>query len=113
MGVKGVVRRMGEWWDALRHDARFTVRSWRRQPGFALAAILVLALGLGSSTALLAALDRVLFRPLPYTDPDRLVSVGVVIARPGGSVSGPTEMMRDKGLYVQGLGHGAVRHSSR
>ena len=44
--------------------------------GFALAAILVLALGLGASTALFAALDRVLFRPLPYADPDRLVSVG-------------------------------------
>ena len=35
------------WWDALRHDARFTMRSWRRQPGFALGAVLVLALGLG------------------------------------------------------------------
>jgi putative ABC transport system permease protein len=64
------------WWDALRQDAWFTWRSWRRQPGFALGAILVLALGLGASTALFAALDRVLFRRLPYVDPDRLVSVG-------------------------------------
>jgi predicted permease len=66
------------WWDALRQDTWFTWRSWRRRPGFALGAILVLALGLGASTALFAALDRVLFRPLPYADPDRLVSVGSI-----------------------------------
>ena len=45
------------WWDALRQDAHYTWRSWRRRPGFALGAILVLALGLGASTALFAALD--------------------------------------------------------
>jgi hypothetical protein len=39
--------------------------------------------GLGASTALFAALDRVLFRPLSYTDPDRVVSVGVLSARTG------------------------------
>jgi predicted permease len=64
------------WCEALAQDARFTWRSWLRQPGFAVAAILVLAVGLGTSTALFAALDRVLFRPLPYADPGRLVSVG-------------------------------------
>ena len=37
-------------WDILAQDARYTWRTWRRHPGFALAAILVLALGLGSST---------------------------------------------------------------
>jgi predicted permease len=67
---------IAEWWDALHQDVHFTCRSWRRQPAFALAAILVLGLGLGASTALFAALDRVLFRPLPYADPNRLVSVG-------------------------------------
>ena len=76
------------WMDALRQDALFTWRSWRRRPAFALAAILVLGLGLGASTALFAALDRVLFRPLPYTDPDQLVSVGVVSARPGMRLAG-------------------------
>ena len=89
---------IAEWWDALRQDAWFTWRSWRRQPGFALGAILVLALGLGASTALFAALDRVLFRPLPYPEPDRLVSVGritVPLVFPG-----QTEIVQDR-FYVQ------------
>jgi hypothetical protein len=63
LGTREAMRRVwiAEWWDALRQDARFTWRSWRRQPGFAVSAILVLALGLGASTALFAALDRVLW----------------------------------------------------
>src|SRR5688572_33377568 len=66
---------IAEWWDALRQDAAFTVRSWRRQPGFALGTGLVLALGLGTSTAMFSALDRILFRSLPYGDADRLVNL--------------------------------------
>ena len=48
---------------------RSSRRSWRRRPAFAASAILVLGLGLGASTALFAALERGLFRPLPYTEP--------------------------------------------
>jgi len=49
-------------------NVRFSLRTFRRNPGFALTAVLVLALGLGSSTAMFSALDRILFRPLPYGD---------------------------------------------
>jgi predicted permease len=80
---------IAEWWDALRQDAWFTWRSWRRRPAFALSAILVLGLGLGASTAMFSALDRILFRPLPYGDADRLVNVGMTIpavGAPGQSV---------------------------
>jgi putative ABC transport system permease protein len=89
---------IAQWWDALQQDAHFTWRSWRRRPAFALAAILVLGLGLGASTALFAALDRVLFRPLPYADPDRLVSVGLLMPFTGRTT--PVETMMDK-PYVQ------------
>jgi predicted permease len=89
---------IAEWWDELRQDARFTWRSWRRQPGFALGAILVLGLGLGASTALFAALDRVLFRPLPYSDPDRLVSVGWMSVPPAYETQ--TESITDE-FYVK------------
>src|SRR5688572_15006597 len=77
--TREAIRRVwiAQWWDALRQDVHFTWRSWRRQPGFALGAVLVLALGLGASTAMFSALDRILFRPLPYGDADRLVNVGM------------------------------------
>src|ERR1041385_3427047 len=82
-------------WDTLTQDARFTWRSWRRNPGFALTAILILAAGLGASTALFSALDRILFRSLPYPKADRLVSVGLLL--PGSD----NEVMPDRGYLDQ------------
>ena len=62
-------------WDAVLQDARFTWRTWRRNPGFTVAALTALALGLGAATGLFSMVDRILFRSLPYPDADRLVSV--------------------------------------
>ena len=56
-------------------DARYAVRSLRRTPGFSIAAVLTLALGIGGTTAIVSAVDAVLMRPLPYDDPDRVVTV--------------------------------------
>jgi len=89
---------IAEWCDTLWQDAYFTWRSWRRRPGFAVGAILVLALGLGASTAIFAALDRVLFRPLPYADPNRLVSVGRITVPL--AYEGQTESLIDS-FYLQ------------
>jgi predicted permease len=63
------------------NNVRFSFRTMRKNPGFAFSAVLVLALGLGSATAMFSALDRILFRPLPYQDPDRLVQVGMTMPR--------------------------------
>lgn len=60
-------------WDILRQDLRGTIRSLRRTPGFALAAIAVSSLGIGATTAAFSLADHVLVRPLPFPDPDRLV----------------------------------------
>jgi putative ABC transport system permease protein len=57
------------------HDARLALRALRRQPGFAAAAMLTLALGIGTSTAVFSLLHAVLLRPLPFRDPGRLVAV--------------------------------------
>ena len=61
--------------DQLLHDIRFGWRLLRRSPGFTTAAVLALGLGIGATTAVFTLLDRVVLRPLPYPDPDRLTMV--------------------------------------
>ncbi len=56
-------------------DVRYTFRQWRRAPGFALTVVAVLALGLGANIAVFTLLNGILLRPLPYTHPDRIVSI--------------------------------------
>jgi predicted permease len=63
---------MDTWWQ----DARIGLRLLRRQPGFAAAAVLTLALGIGANTAVFSAIHAVLLEPLPYAESERLVRVG-------------------------------------
>jgi hypothetical protein len=60
-------------------DVRFACRQLVRNPGFAITAIVVLALGIGASLAIFAFVDAALIKPLPYKDPARLVSVYEVV----------------------------------
>src|SRR5437762_6083748 len=61
--------------ESLLRDVRFEARQLRRAPGFALTAILTLALGICASVTIFAFVDAALLKPLPYPDPTRLVGV--------------------------------------
>src|SRR5215467_12556181 len=72
-GVNGSCMKTGSTLESMLQDLRFAVRQFRKNPGFAVTAILVLALGMAASVTIFAFVDAALLRPLPYRDPSRLV----------------------------------------
>src|ERR1035438_6349411 len=69
---------MPAWIERTLQDLRYALRGLRRNPGFTLTAVLAAAIAIGASTAVFSAVDRILFRPLPYRDEGRLVSAGIM-----------------------------------
>ncbi|HEY7000377.1 MAG TPA: ABC transporter permease, partial [Candidatus Udaeobacter sp.] len=71
IGANKTRQRLAGFWD----DIRFGLRMLRKQPGFAVVAILTIGIGIGASTAMLSLVRDVLLRPLPYAHSDRLYAI--------------------------------------
>jgi predicted permease len=94
--------------DTLGRDLRLALRGMRRRPGFTLAVVLTLALGIGANTAIFGVVDGVLIKPLPYPDADELVGIGHTAP---GLTSGPVRVAasqyftyREEGRVFQHIG---------
>jgi putative ABC transport system permease protein len=93
-GVKEAMRKMtkrmsveakrGERIGRILGDARFALRQLCRSPAFTVVALLTLGLGIGANTAIFSVVDGILFRPLPFPEPDELVSLWSDVTRRGG-----------------------------
>jgi putative ABC transport system permease protein len=91
-------------------DLRFGARTLRKNPGFSLAAIITLALGIGGNTAIFTITSAVLLKPLPYRDPQRLVVVDV---RQKDGLSrcctlAWSDLIRDRNRSFSGVAVGAI-----
>jgi len=75
--AKEAVREMSTtlWIETILRDIQYTLRSMRRNPGFAITVIVSLMLGIGASLSIFTVADGLLLRPLPFREPDRLVMV--------------------------------------
>jgi putative ABC transport system permease protein len=61
--------------ESVMSDVKFSLRQFRKSPGFNLVVILIMALGIGATTTVFSIVDAVVLRPLPYVQPQRLVEV--------------------------------------
>jgi predicted permease len=90
----------------LRQDVRYAARVFWKQPAFAAAAVLTLALGIGATTAIFSVVYSVLLKPLPFHEPERLVSLTQIAPHGAGANHGPGTYLtyRENQQVFEGIG---------
>ena len=74
-------RHVHSWLETTIRDAAFALRTMRRTPGLTVTIVLTLALGIGATTAIFSIVDRILLRPLPFSEPERLLYITAKLSR--------------------------------
>ncbi|MGH9383489.1 MAG: ABC transporter permease [Vicinamibacterales bacterium] len=111
-GVAPTLQRLGadrnrsfarrEWLDELTQDLSFAFRQCRVNPGFTLAAVLTLALGLGATTAIFSVVNAVVLRPFPFSEPDRVLAANTTWGgRPSSTSAGNYDYLRQRLTTLQ------------
>jgi putative ABC transport system permease protein len=87
-------------------DVRYAARVFSKQPAFAAAAVLTLGLGIGATTAIFSVIDGVLLKPLPFYEPERLVSLQQIAPHGAGVNHGPGTYLtyRENQQVFEGIG---------
>ncbi|HEY4356615.1 MAG TPA: ABC transporter permease [Acidobacteriaceae bacterium] len=81
-------------------DFKFVLRRLRKSPGFAAIVLLTLAFGIGANTAIFTVLNHVMLRPLPYVEPDRLVSLFLNAPGAAGLANFETGLRLSPSMYL-------------
>ena len=98
--------------NTLLQDFRVAARQLARHPSFTVIVVVTLALGIGATTTCFAVLNAIVFRPIPFADPNRLVAVHIVDRRG----SGRSRLSRDTFAALQqtrGIFSGSVAYGAR
>jgi putative ABC transport system permease protein len=102
----------GAWMAAMWQDVRFGIRMMTKNPGFSIVVIITLALGIGGNAATFTIFNAVLLRPLPYSDPQKLVTLAVARSGEPEAVNPFSivrfEMIRDHSSSFSGVAAYAV-----
>ena len=91
-----------DWADEFLRNVRYALRGMRTSPGYTFAVVATLAICIGANTAIYSIVDAVMFRPLPFRDPERLAQVVLRVRMPNGRLT-DTFLNTQTGLAWSGL----------
>ena len=116
-GNVGLIEQKGReaWqWPAMESilaDLKFVFRRLRKSPGFTFTVLLTLAIGIGANTAVFSVLNSVLLRPLPYTEPEQLISLHLNAPGAPGLAEFRSELRLSASMYLTFAAHNRVFQS--